>query len=420
MKSGREQRLWALASTYSLEILIGACALCALVFELYAVCYIPQYTIADWLINYSQGFVRRGLVGQVVLLAARPLHMPPPIMVCLVQLIVYGIFLRGVYILAKPLRRDILWYALMFSPATLTFPITNVAMGIRKEVLMHMFLVCTIFLIRRKMPAVALSLYITAFLGTLVLSHETLACCFPYFFAAVAIGAGNLVSPLKIMAAPLAMAAVLENIARKHIGTLSVSMGICRSVGGRWVGANDSHNLCAGAIGHISWTIEMYRKEELENLHYWPLYAMGAVLALAPLVTALVVMYRRDRLRFEVKVIATIATLCALLSVPLFYLAIDWGRWIYMQTICLLLLILMAAQHAKGFLRESKAPPLGEGKRWRIPLLAALVLCYSVWTLPVVGLSPQRYGYFDIPRALYANYESGKHQLRWDQIDRGF
>src|ERR1700744_2630943 len=134
MKSGRAQRLWVLASTYSLEILIGACALCAIVFELYAVCYIPQYTIAEWLINYSQGFVRRGLIGQVVLLAARPLHMPPPIMVYLVQLIVYGIFLRGVYILAKPLRRDILWYALMFSPATLTFPITNVAMGIRKEV----------------------------------------------------------------------------------------------------------------------------------------------------------------------------------------------------------------------------------------------------------------------------------------------
>jgi hypothetical protein len=410
----------AFASRHSLGFLIGLCAVSAVVYELQCLLFHPQYTIGDWLINYSQGFVRRGFFGQIILFFAHLAHLPPSIMTVIVQLTIYAAFLRGVYLLAAPLRRDPLWYALLFSPATLAFMVIDMGSGCRKELLLHAALVATILLVLRKTPELVLSLCITALFVVLVLSHETLACCFPYFFAAVAIGARNIRSPLRVLAVPCLVAAVLENTVRHHLGTMAVSLGICRSVGGRWVGANDSSNLCAGAIGHLSWTVDMYRQEELNNLHYWPLYAFLALLALAPLVTALLVLYRRDRLRFDVKVIAAMALLSAIASAPLFYLAIDWGRWIYMQTLCLLLVILMAAQHAPGFLKTSTAPPLGQGKPWRKPLLAAVFLYCTVWTLPVIGMSSQRFGYLGIPPLSRSEFRYLRHQQRWSDVDRGF
>src|SRR5579875_3659727 len=115
------RRLLDFCSRYSLELLMIALFLTAIFYSVYDLCFEPAYPIADWLINYTQGFVRRGLPGEMILLAARVLHIPPPWMVVVVQIAVYVALLAVVYKLAKPLRRSMLWYCMMFSPAALAF-----------------------------------------------------------------------------------------------------------------------------------------------------------------------------------------------------------------------------------------------------------------------------------------------------------
>ena len=420
LKSERQKSLLAFLSEHSLGLLLAGCLATVLIAEVVDLLFFPQWVIGDWLINYSQGFVRRGLTGEVILFLAHLVHLPPTVATVILQMVIYVAFLLGVYLLANPLRRDVLWYALLFSPATTAFMAISIGNGCHKELLLHTALVATILLTLRKVHPVLLSLTLTAFLAALVLSHEMMATCFLYFFAAVAVGNGSLGLSAKIVAVPYAVTALLEDIVRHHIGTLPVSIGICRAIGGRWVGAGGTNNLCAGAIGRLSWSLSTYRQEELNNLRYWPLYVICGLLSFIPLITALVVLYRREGKRYEVRVIAWTAFLTALATGPLFYLAIDWGRWIYMQTECLLLVILMVAQTAPGFLKTSAAPSIGAGKHWRRPLLVATFAYCTLWVLPVVGINSQRFGYLSVPPALLSQARYILHQQKWADTDRGF
>ena len=420
MLSNRAGRLLDFASRNSLGLFVAALLLAAIFYSIYDLCFAPAYAIADWLINYSDGFVRRGLIGEFLLLAAHAIHVPPPWVVVALQISIYTGFLAGVYRLANPLRRDPLWYAMIFSPAALAFMIISAFNGVRKEMLAPVALTAVIFLIRRRPHAVTLSLVITALFAVMVLSHEAPDCCLPYFFAAVALATRNLKYAAKVMAVPLAAAVLLFGLARLYPGDQSVAIAICHSIGGHWYGDVDFRNLCSGALVFLGWTIPMVRQQELENLHYWPLYAVLAVLSLAPYIVALIVLYRRDGLHFEVKVISAIAVLSAIASIPLFWFSIDWGRWIHMQILCLLLIILMAAQHAPGFQPDPNAMPFGTGRPWRMPLLIAIFVYCTCWTLPVLGMSELRFGYIPLPRYFVREFRNIYRTHGWQTIDRGW
>jgi hypothetical protein len=408
----------AFLSDHSLGLLLAGCFATVLMTEVDDLLFHPQWTIADWLINYSQGFVRRGFPGEIILFLAHLIHVPPTITTMIVQMVIYSAFLGGVYLLANPLRRDILWYALVFSPATTAFIALNIGTGCRKELLLHTSLAAIILMTLRKVNPLTLSLTLTVLLPALVLSHEIMASCFLYFFAAVAIGTGRLGLSAKILAVPYAVSAITENIVRHHTGTLPLSIGICKAIGGHSVGAGN--NLCGGAIRYLSWSVSMFRQEQHVFLYYWPLYVVCGLLSILPLIAALVMLYRRDGKHYEVRVVACVAILSALATAPLFYLAVDWGRWIYMQTECLLLVILMAAGSAPGFLKTSTVPPIGAGKPWRKPLLVATFAYCTLWTLPYVGISSQRFGYLSVPPAILSETHYLLHQQKWKDTDRGF
>jgi hypothetical protein len=408
------------ASRHSLRLFMAALMFAAVFYCIYDLCFEPAYPIADWLINYSDGFVRRGLFGELILLAAHATHIPPPWLVVVLQLTIYSLFLLGVYRLAAPLRRDPLWYAMIFSPAALAFMILTAFNAVRKEMLAPAALTAVIFLMRRRPRAVTLSLIITVLFAVIVLSHEAPDFCLPYFFAVVALATRDLKYAAKVLVVPFVTAALLFELTRLHQGDRSAAIAICHSVGGRWLGDDDFRNLCSGAILRVGFNSSIVRHEVQQILHYWPLYTVLAVLSLAPYIAALIVLYKRDGLHFEVKVISSIAALCALASSVLFYFGMDWGRWIQMQILCLLLVILMAAQHAPSFLPDANVRPLGEGRPWRKPLLIAVFLYCTCWTLPGLGWQDLRFGYIPLPRFFVREFRTVYRMHGWQTIDRGW
>lgn len=420
MLNHRTSQLANLASRYSLRLFMAALVFAVLFYSLYSLCFAPAYPIADWLINYSGGFVRRGLIGEIILLAAHATHIPPPWLVVVVQITIYSLFLLGVYRLAAPLRRDPLSYAMIFSPAGLAFMIITAFNGVRKEMLAPAALVAIIFFLLRRPHAVTLSLLIAVFFAVMMLSHEAPYCCFPYFFAAVVLATRDLKYAAKVMVVPSLVAAALLDVIRHYPGTESTAIAICHSIGGHWLGDDDFRNLCSGAIRRIGWNASIVHHEELTVLHYWPLYAVLTVLSFAPYIVALVVLYKRDGLRFDVKVISWIAAFSALLSAPLFYFSMDWGRWINMHILCLLLVILMMAQHAPGFLPNPNSRPLGAGKPWRKPLLIAIFVYCTFWTLPGLGWQELRFGYIQLPRYFVREFRTAYRSHLWQTIDRGW
>jgi hypothetical protein len=289
----------------------------------------------------------------------------------------------------------------------------------RKDVLIMAALTAVILLMLRGLWGVTLSLVMALLFAIMVLSHDALYCCFPYFFAAAALQRNSLKDAARVTAGPFALAAVLIDITTHYPGNDSVAMAVCKSVGGRWIWIDDTNDLCSGAIKHLGWTFQKARQQELQNLHYWPLYAVLAILSFGPFVMMLIVLWKRDGLRFQVKVISLTAALCAILSAPLFYLTTDWGRWIHMQVICLLLVILMAER--AGPARQPRIAPMAETGRARQTVLTFVAFVYCIsWTLPVYGAFPDRWGYVDVVRVYRHAIPFTRRVQAQHPIDRGW
>jgi hypothetical protein len=417
--SNRTNNLLDRVSRNSLRLLTAALVLTAILDTLHHLYTSPSYAIGDWLINYSGGFVRRGLPGAFILPTSHLFHIPPAWMAAIVPVAIYVAFLSGVYRLAAPLRRDVLWYAMLFSPAALPFMILNPLNAVRKDVLVMAALTAVILLMLRGLSGATISLVIALFFAIMVLSHDALYCCFPYFFAAAALQRNSLKDAARVTAGPFALAAVLIDIATRYPGDDSVAIAVCNSVGGRWISIDDTNDLCSGAIKHLGWTFQKARQQELENLHYWPLYALLAVLSFAPFVAMLIVLWKRGGLRFQVKVIAWTAALSAVSSLPLFYLTTDWGRWIHMQVICLMLVILMAERLAPA--PQPEIAGMTKSRTPRQPVLAFVAFVYCIsWTLPVYAAFPVRWGYVDVARVLHHVIPFTHRVQAQHPIDRGW
>ena len=103
-----------------------------------------SWVIGDWLINYSGGFVRRGLTGEVALLLHRVSGVPLEWVIFLFQASVFLIFLGCVYRLTKGIRWSYWMVVVLLSPATLAFTVLD-QIGFRKEFLLLAALGLTIW-----------------------------------------------------------------------------------------------------------------------------------------------------------------------------------------------------------------------------------------------------------------------------------
>jgi uncharacterized membrane protein len=128
--------------------------------------------------------------------------------------------------------------------------------------------------------------------------------------------------------------------------------------------------------------------------NFLPVYALRIPLTFLPFCLALTWMYRKDKLRYEVAVVAGTALLCLLGSVVLFTVALDWGRWIYMQAVCLMLVTLLTAQRAQSFRPAEEDSAITSGQFLASCALGLITFIYCViWTVPTNPLFPLRRGY---------------------------
>jgi peptidoglycan/LPS O-acetylase OafA/YrhL len=114
-----------------------------------------------------------------------------------------------------------------------------------------------------------------------------------------------------------------------------------------------------------------------------------------------VLFYRRDGLRREVMTVMACSALSLVGTAFLFYSALDWGRWIHIQAICLMLMVLLVDRRA-----EPSVPVLRS--RWlRYAGSVALVIYATTWTLPSIGRNDARQGYLDVIHMLrsYRNFK---------------
>ena len=369
-----------------------------------------SYVIGDWLINYSGGFVRRGLPGAVVLAIRHTAGVPPAWVVFATQTAVFLALLGCIYWLTQKLRWGYFMAAMLLSPATLGFTVVNPYAGLRKEVLLFASLACVICAtVFGRLRDRHMSALLCAIAVGLALSHEGLAVGAPYFFAVIAIERGTW-RAVKIFFAPVLLGGFALIAALLHPGNLAMAQAICSSLGSTLAPFGQGQGICSGSIAWLQISASQAHERiapEIRRYHRVRLFSLLAVPALAPAVAQLVLLYRRDGLRRE---IATLAG-CALISIAgtgfLFYFALDWGRWIHLQAFCLMLLIVMIDRRALSTRGGVTAAP--HQRSWvRYAATLAVFLYATAWTLPGTRSGDGQRGYLDVLRMLHAQMHSPK------------
>ncbi len=383
---------------------------------------LDSWIIGDWLINYSGGFVRRGLDGAVVMGLHRVTGVPLEWDVFLIQVTVFLVLLGCVYQLSKGIRWSYGMTAVLLSPATLAFTVLdpNFA-GLRKEILLFAALAVTIWaLVCERWKDWQIGGMLALLLVGITLSHEAMLAVAAYFLGAVAIQGKSLRRAIRMCALPMALSGVALAAVMLHHGNLATARAICSSVGGQMDAPGvirADGGVCTGSIA----SLQLSAAQEhagiigwIRTVHQGRLYCVFAIPTFVPLLLMMVRFYRRDGLRYEVGVVMA----CFLLSLPemavLMYVGADWGRWMHMQAMCLMLLAMMIARRSKA--EEEAAEPVKRGAfGGRVIAALAMIVYATAWTLPAIGTGYRNQGYLSL---ISPQYREALQDLRGTALGR--
>jgi hypothetical protein len=299
----------------------------------------------DWLVNYSGGFIRRGLFGEIL-----ESFVPPDISIVQVLGIIQVILLATLYALFGLLflrsSRSPAWLMVCLSPAVLMFSAINPEAAFRKELLplIALGLLATGAKngIRAWQIAPSLVIYSVALFSheaSIVLLPGMLFLVYKYQVAP---------SPLKFRVVSIYLIVISVIAGTSSIlfpGNSKQVEAICESWNQRGI------NACFE--GSLS-TMTISTTESIDFLfsNYYPQYFLYLLILLLALVPLFLVRFFPDQWLIGLAV--------ALFLLPLFAIAWDYGRWIYIGVSQLSLITLSMESR-----RELKAPI-------RIPLVLAV------------------------------------------------
>ena len=120
-----------------------------------------DWTTSEWLINYNGGFVRRGLIGELLLLINQFLNLNPRYLVYIFEVIILAFYY---YLIIKFIKLNYLpiLVLIIFSPLAFIYPVAETETIARKETLL--FCIYIIFLISLISNNLRLSFFVTIIL----------------------------------------------------------------------------------------------------------------------------------------------------------------------------------------------------------------------------------------------------------------
>jgi hypothetical protein len=357
-----------------------------------------NFVVGDWLINYSGGFVRRGLPGAIALFLQKHTGIAPQWHVWWMQCCVFVLLLVCIARLSRGLRWTPLLAAILLSPVGIGSTMTDPDSGVRKEVLLFAALgifACVLeFLppMPRVRKEMVLSGSLTFMLIITMLSHEAPVVATPYFVALLIAARYDWKSILRICALPAICCGITLLIVLAHPGNVPIATAICASLGEQMVPWHSpAENVCSGSIEWLQFPLAQARERfipYLQAFHSVRFYSILAIPTFAPLLWAYARLWKSEPLRRSLKAIALLVFLSMLGMILLCYSAFDWGRWIHMEVMGLTLLLLVLER------RNPSTPTPPKSPMRRYAAIAAVALYATAWSLPY-ALPHRPRGYVD-------------------------
>ncbi|WPO82473.1 hypothetical protein SD427_17185 [Chryseobacterium sp. JJR-5R] len=313
--------------------LIAVTALYTLVFTCYYNFKDDGYILADWLINYQDGgFKRRGLSGSFFFILQDLTGLSLNYIVYFFQFIIISGFFWLYTKLISYKMTDLLYLSLLLSSIGFIGLLNTVTYVGKKEFIVFLLFTWFVYLLDRgKLTRYREYIFCAALFITTLL-HEVVLFYIPYFAIALYLKTGKFEYKryLKYFLSVI-IPTVLILIFGKNVNE-GMSLQILADRGVHPV------------YGIFYWNINE-RDYIIEHKNEYALYLISVLFSIFHLSYYLKFLNNR-------KVLSILLAGAFLFSLPLFYLAIDWGRWMYihmMMMIVLFALLLKKSSSVYGF-----------------------------------------------------------------------
>lgn len=372
-----------LANKSLLRILLaGALAVVTLFFVLQAIASARSWNgwlIGEWLINYTGGFTRRGLAGQLIL----GLHTWTGIglnwVVLSVQIALWLAVVAQIWVL---INGKMLFSRLIaiVSPGALLFYVMDGGSVGRKDLLILVLLLSWVRVLPNAVRPNTSGGWVPAIFGALatfvMLCHESMAFYLGYFLVSAWIISRSLSKAIRLTW-PIAAGVTAAGLVESAFGAQINSAEICRGL----VSEGALPSVCHGAI---DWPYQSI----LSSFQYVTgLYSGLTALAVLLIIIATMWLWvlasaGANDVEVRPRVLAGLA-MAMLGSTPLYLLGLDWGRWTHMN-IMLGIITIIASDNFSP--RESgheyqSLPGIKTSRALVILCLIAFFLTSSVWKM---------------------------------------
>jgi hypothetical protein len=289
-----------------------------------------SWKTADWLINYSAGPLRRGLTG-TILLAVSDLGFPLLWLTYVFQVSIYAVIFINVLKLYKQTERGLFWLLILYSPAFLLFSFYDLQGGFRKEIIIFSVFAYFCLLYAHKTITQTKLIFVCLVYVLAGLSHELTVFTLPFFIYLLFTSAkqGLIKERVAIICSGIlaVVSVAILLFATLHKGDAVVSDAICQSLINRKL----NPEICLGAIRWLGEDSRKASSRVLELISYMSLFT-PVLFGVAILPLFFTTWWKKQTY--------VLLVISALTFLPLFIVAIDWGRWVYILTFMLFCLAL--------------------------------------------------------------------------------
>ncbi len=318
---------------------------------------VAPWQTGDWLIDYSGGFIRRGLAGELTLFLSSQTGVNRTFFVLALQTIAQLTFAWGVVrlYLAQPRTKfDLL---LIASPMSLVFLINDYQAAMKKEILIYLLILLIIsstYTSEKKLWRVLV--YASILYVLFGLTHEIVILGSPLILYSIFLKLADhglskkfwtTVMPTWSLLSISMLVALLTPTADSSVEAICESARLTTL----------DENACQGAIEFLY--LDSSETFNLVAQTYWVNGSVWGSLLATVLLSSIPLIFFKPRKGFFIAICFTVIAM-----LPAFVLALDWGRWLAVIVTGASILIL-------GY--SSQRLHFGKGKKYN--LLSALMIC---------------------------------------------
>jgi len=339
------------------------------------------FEFTDWLINYQGGFVRRGLVGELLFNFSKLINLEVGLLVFVFVSLLYFLFYFYFFKLIKNIKINWLLTLAIFSPFSFFYPVMISKVTGRKEILyLAVISILSVLISKIKFEHIKYILILISII--LLLNHSAALFFYPYIFILFFLKypSKDIKSILFELTPVFIALSILVFLVLKFSGSQEHVNAICDSL------KDSAHSSCkyGGQLEYLKEGLGFFVQEK-ESMNvvipYLKLYLPSLIIGFFPLFLLFNSTKFKNKDLINLNPIL-IFILPFVLSLPIYYIVVDWGRYLYVSYISSLILFCYAIENNIITYKKDYLNYYDLSKLKKFLLILSVFFYGFFWTVP--------------------------------------